>query len=298
MSLRRPSDGGFTLTEAIISCFVLTFAMLVSAALYHTALRHSVRIDRKQRAARVAEQKAEEIRSWSRANHGTNGELDFNQGWDLFDNTTVTDPENPGYTIETTTKPKALFSPSSEFEQINFTVLEDDNIPNTSTLQRRIEESSYMATITVSWGPGPAEKLVTRTLISDPVRKHGWAPGDSDKAIKLEYRTGTVWKDNAPSILAPNQPMTIRARIEDKRGERVRNPVVTWYVDPDCSGNGTIESFPDRPDVARFTNEVKVERAPNAPITVLTGGQAVIVARVRLGGTEAVQKTDPITLGE
>ena len=96
----RSHDRGVTLAETIIACFVLTFAMLVSSALFHTALQHSVRIDRKQRAARIAEQRVEELRSWSRANHGTNGNLEFGIGWDAF-NGIVEDPENPGYQVET-----------------------------------------------------------------------------------------------------------------------------------------------------------------------------------------------------
>jgi hypothetical protein len=275
--------------------------MLVSGALYHTALQHSVRIDRKQRAARVAEQQVERIRSWSRANHGTNGELEFTEGWDTFDGVTEDDPNNPGYSVTTMVKPKPLFSPSSEFEEIYFAALEDDNIPDTSTQQRQLGDSSYLVTVTVSWGPGAAEKLVTRTLLTDPVRDHGWDANDSANAISLEYRIGGPWSDSPPTFLSRGASLRLRANIEDRKGETVENPVVTWYVDPDCTGKGTIISFPDSPETAHFINQVEVDANPDVTgdeLKVFTGGRVVLVARVRLGGVEAVQKTPAITLGE
>jgi len=297
----RREERGVSLAEAIIACFILAFAMLVSGALYHTALQHSVRIDRKQRAARVAEQQVERIRSWSRANHGTNGTLNFTEGWETFDGVTEDDPRNPGYTVNTKIEPRDLFSPSSEFERINFAALEDDNIPDDSTQQRQLGDSTYLVTVTVSWGVSAAERLVTRTLLADPVRDHGWNANDAAKAISLKYSTGGSWSDSPPAFLAKNATLNVRANVEDRNGETVENSVVTWYIDPDCTGKGTIVSFPNQPERARFINEVIVDPNPDVSgdeLTVLTGGQVVLVSRVRLGGVEAVQKTPPITLGE
>ena len=57
---------------------------------------------------------------------------------------------------------------------------------------------------------------------------------------------------------------------------------------------------PARSDSATFINAVEVDKDPDVlgdELTVQTGGTAVIVARVRLGGVEAVNRTTPIALG-
>jgi hypothetical protein len=291
---------GVSLAETIIACFVLTFAMLVSAALFHTALQHSVRIDRKQQAARISEQKVEELRSWSRANHGTNGELNFTQGWNAFEGT-QTDPDNPGYEISTEIDSYDLFSPASEFERINFAAMEDENIPDDSEQQRRLDDSAYLATITVSWGSSVTERIVTRTIFADPVRDHGWDAEEADKAISLEFRTSGSWGNSPPVFLGANDSFNARAFVEDKNGERVENAVITWYVDPDSTGNGTIVSQPNRPERATFTNVVEVDADPSdgtPGLKTQTGGEIRLVARVRLGGIEAFKKTPKVRLAE
>jgi hypothetical protein len=296
--LRQPR--GVSLAETIIACFVLTFAMLVSAALFHTALQHSVRIDRKQKAARISEQRVEQLRSWSRANHGTNGELDFTEGWDDFQGV-ETAPDNPGYEVETEVVPYNLFSPASEFEKINFAALEDENIPDTSTQKRTLGSSAYLATITVSWGDSTAQEIVTRTIFADPVRDHGWDPEEAQKAISLEYRSTGDWGGTPPASLPAGQSFFARAFVKDKNGETVENAVVTWYVDPDSTGNGTIITQPNSPERVRFRNEVEVDPDPSDSTPGLktqTGGRVRLVARVRLGGVEAFQKTPSVRLGD
>lgn len=301
-------DRGVSLAEAIVACFILTFAMLVSAALYHTALQHSVRIDRRQLAARVAEQKIEEIRSWSRANHGTNGTMNFVDGWDTLEVSGETLPEYPGYEMTVDIEPHQLFSPSSEFEKIYFAALEDENVPDPNpdpsaaddpSKRRMLSNSAFLATIEVKWGTGSAERILTRTIFADPVRDHGWDPENADEAISLEYRLGGSWSSGAPASVSPNGEIRVRAFVEDKDGNRVQDAVVTWYVDPASTGNGTIESEPLKPDEAIFRNQVEVDPDPTdgvSGIIVTTKGSVQLVARVRLGGVEAVQKTPLITL--
>ena len=299
----RSRRRGVTLAETIIACFVLTFAMLVSTALFHTALQHSVRIDRKQRAARISEQRVEELRSWSRANHGTNGTLDFWVGWDSFVGT-VDAPDNPGYEVKTEIDTNhELFSPASEFEEINFAAMEDDNIPDPDPSKppppkRTLADSAVLATITVSWGKSSAERIVTRTLFADPVRDHGWKPDEAGKAISMEFNPGG---SSPPGFLGKDQQFTARAFVQDKNGEKVENAVITWYVDPDSTGNGTIISTPDKPERARFVNRVTVDPDPTTPgdeLNTFTGGRIRLVARVRLGGIEAFQKSQWVDLGD
>jgi hypothetical protein len=301
MGPRIRKNRGVTLAEAIIASFVLTAAMAVSAALYHTALQYSVRIDRRHLAARAAERKVEEIRAWSRNNHGTNGSLEFNEGWDTFDGTDVDDPEFPGYKVHTEVEQVPLYSPSSEFEEIRFSALEDENIPDDLDEKRVLNDSSYLLTVTASWDTGPENRVVTRILVTDPVRDHGWSNENADQAIELTYSTGGGFGSSCPATLAVGQDFRLSAVVKDGHGQLVENPAVQWYVDPKSTGNGTIVTAPSHPDRARFINEVKVERTPGNPgsaVIVHTGGQVSIVARVRLGGVEAIHKSPAIGLAD
>ena len=302
MGLRysRAGQKGLSIAEAVIASFILTAAMVVSAALYHSALQHSVRIDRRHLASRAAERRVEQIRSWSRDQHGTNGELAFQEGWDAFDDTSEPDPEYPGYTVSTQVSRVPLYSPSSEFERINFSAMEDENIPDESTEERQLEDSSYLVTVTASWGPSPKERIVTRTLITDPVRDHGWNNEDpGEDAIKLSYQVGGAWTENAPASINAGNDFYLSAVIKDAHGALVEKPAVQWYIDPkESTGSGTIETLPSSPTNAKFVNEVTVKRNPSGSdsVRVHTGGQVVLVARVRLGGVEAIQKSPPIQL--
>ncbi len=297
----RHRASGISLAEAIIASFVLTAAMIVSSALYHTALNHSVRIDRRHLASRATAERIEEIRSWSRNTHGTNGTLEFTQGWNKFDGKDVTYPEYPGYTVHTEVDTKELFSPSSAFEEISFSTLEDDTIPipedpSVPLEKRTLANSSYLITVTASWSPNKKDQVMTRMLVTDPVRDQGWnnVSDPGDKAIDLAYSTG-----NAPSVLNKGASVRIRATIKDAHGAKVLNPGVQWYVDPDSSGNGTVETTATDSTQVKFINEVRVERTPGKPSSAMkvhTAGSVVLVARVRLGGIEVIKHTPPIRL--
>lgn len=281
---------GVSLAEAIIACFILTAAMAVSAALYHAALGHSVRIDRMHRASRAVERRLEEIRAWSRDQHGTNGALDFGD-WGSFNGELSKDLEYPEFEIRTTIVAKELFSPSSAFEVKTFAAQADNTVdPAFKGEKRQLPQSSYIMTVEAKWGNGPKDNFVARALLSDPVKDYGWEPELAHNAVELS---------TTPSIMRPNEEFELQASIKDRAGRVVRNAVVQWYVDPRSTGKGTIRTNPTRSDRATFTNAVIVDKDPDVDgdeLTVHTGGTVRIVARARLGGVEAINKTDPITL--
>jgi hypothetical protein len=270
----------------------MTAAMVVSAALYHSALNHSVRIDRMHRAAQVVDRRIEQIRAWSQEQHGTNGPLEFTQGWGAYDGQVTSDPEYPEFEITTRVIASDLYSPSSAFEEISFAALADDTVPDAfKDRKRMLNSSSYLLEVTSRWGPGPKDIFTARTLIADPVKDYGWPPDEAHKAIDLS---------DPPDSLAPNQTTIITATVKDANGKIVRNAVVQWYVDSKSTGNGTIAVSPQRPDRCEFTNQVEVDKDPDVDgdeLTVHTGGSVRVVARVRLGGVEAINKTDVISLG-
>jgi hypothetical protein len=291
MQFRLRSARGISLAEAIVACFVMTAAMVVSAALYNSALMHSVRIDRMHRAAQAVDRRIEEIRAWSREQHGTNGPDEFTSGWSAYDNVETVDPEYPEFTIITRVTARDLFSPSSAFEDKAFAAQADETVPQELKSQRRqLNNSSYMLEVEGRWGEGPRDAFVARTLIADPVKDYGWEPDEAYRAIELS---------STPSSMAPEASIFITAAVKDANGAVVRNAVVQWYVDPKSTGNGTLRVDPRRPERCEFINQVRVEKNPDDPddvIEVYTGGYVRVVARVRLGGVEAINKTNPIRL--
>ncbi len=283
---------GLTLAEAILACFVMTAAMVVSAALYHSALNQSVRIDRMHRASRAVERRLEEIRGWSVEQHGTNGPRIFSEGWELFDGMETEDPEYPGFKLTTRIdRDKPFYSPSSAFEEIAFAAQADDNVPQAHKSEKRtLEGSMVMVEVTGRWGDGPHDSFTARTAIADPVKDYGWSPREAYQAVEIS---------GVPSSLAPNADVILSATVKDARGREVRNAVVQWYVDPRSSGNGTIEIDPRSSQSCKFINQVRVVKDPDDPTDLLrinTGGRATVIARVRLGGLEAINKTSPIIL--
>lgn len=288
---RRTGGAGVSLAEGIIACFILTAAMAVSAALYHSALNHSVRIDRLHRASRAVDRKIEEIRAWSRDAHGTNGTLSFTEGWERF-SAEATDPEYPEMKVSVEILDQALLSPSSAFEEVRFAAQADNTVAETAKNEKRtLMESAKMLVITGKWGEGPKDKLVTRFLLADPVKDYGWRPEEAFQAIKFA---------SVPTTLARDATRTISAEIVDRNGRAVKNAVISWYIDPASQGKALLETHPSRSDRVVLTNVVKVDSDPDVDgyeLTTHTGGWIQVVARVRLGGIEAVNKTARIELG-
>ncbi len=293
----RPSGvaKAFSLAETILACFVLITATLVSASLYDVALNHSARIDKRYRGAQAAERRLEEIRSWSVSQHGTNGSLTFDQGWEAFHGVTIDDPEETSYSVTSTIEPFNLYSPSSEFELANFAAMEDENVPEGVTERRVLPASAYRVIVLATWGPSAAEQVTTTTVLTDPCRRLGWDPANAEDAIQLTYSTGSA----PPGSLTPEASFTVDADVKDIHGQLVKNPVVQWYLDNDRTGSGTIETTPNLPTRATFINQVTIERDPTTSsddLVISVPGEVRLVARVKMGGLEVVKATPPIQL--
>ncbi len=276
--------------------------MVIASSIFHTALNYSVKIDKKYLASRVAEKRLEELNSWSRNNHGTNGELEFKDGWDQFDDITTEDEESPGFRIVTNVESRELLSPSSTFETVYFSSQEDINLDpsaNPTERQRTIEGSARLVRATAIWGELPSERLTLSTLIADPGKDYGWNEADLDNAVEITVEGG----GSIPNSLGKDGSTTLVATIKDVDGNKVNNPAIEWYIDPDSTGRGTLRSRPRYPDRVRFVNVVRIdtnpalpENHPNKYIDHYGGGSVRIVARARLGGIDVTNSTPPINL--
>lgn len=293
--VRRRSHG-VSLAEAIIACFVLVGALVVSGTVFHTALQYSVKVDQRFVASRVAERRLEEIKSWSRNAHGTNGDLEFTDGWAAYEGVEIEDPENPGYLIRTEVKHNVpFFSPSTAFESTNVLFASQEEETTTVLESRVIESSVKQVTATARWGDGPTEQVTVTTLIGEPNKDYGFDEANAADAISITQDNGAP----VPSALSINQELTLLAELRDANGQTVRRPAIEWYVDPDSTGNGTLTTRPRHPDIAQFKNVVLVNTDPENPAAVIpvhAGGRVRIAARARLGGVDVVKLTPPINL--
>ncbi len=298
---RQRGGKGVSLAEAIVACFILTTAMAVSAALYHSALKHSARIDKMHRATRAIDRRIEKIRAWSRDVHGTNGLLAFDEGWSGDIIAPGVDSEYPEVEVSVslaedlppTERSKhyyQLLSPSSAFEEVHFAAQADQTVADEDKEKKRVlNDSAQLLVVTGKWGEGPKEKLVARFLLTDPVKDYGWSPDEAFRAIKFEGVTSSLGK---------NSSITITARVEDRKGKAVKNAVVSWYIDPASKGKAQLETHPSLSDRVTLTNKVRVKRPSKTDMVAYTGGWVQVVARVRLGGIEAVNKTTRIELSQ
>lgn len=286
MSCRR----GLALPEAIIAIFILVAGFVVTAALFHTALRYVGIIERQALAVVLAEQKIEEIRAWSRRVHGTGGSESFssNASWSAYDGVTEPAPDRPEIEISVSAEPDNLFSPSSQFERARFSAQENegDKVNPAAVGEKVLPGSVRRVEVTVSWGAAPGDRLSLLTYVGDPFRDI-----DPDTAVVVTQISGG-------SVLAPNAQARFRATVVDTSGQVIPDAIFTWYIDPDASGNGTLEFDADDSDTATFRNVVMLEVEGGTPIPSHTGDRVRVGARVRVGGVEAVGWGPELSLQE
>jgi Tfp pilus assembly protein PilV len=172
---------GLSLIEAIISIFLMVAGFLIMAQLYHSALQYQSMVNDRTNAVTLAERQMESVRSWSRQVHRSPGGTKPFTDWTGCPGVPTSPPDDafPGYTVTTTTAPKTLYSPCSQFESKNLP-------PYSLAQQRRLKESSRLVTVTVSWGN---RQLSVVSLVTIPT-------GELAAAAPLKVSAGaTIAKD-------------------------------------------------------------------------------------------------------
>ena len=103
------------MAEAIVAMFVILGGFTVIFRLFHTAMRYSSLIQAQQEKVRVAQNKLEEVRAWSRVHHQPIGATAFSD-WTHWDNTSGFDPDYPAIQWKVKVDAISLASPCSLFE--------------------------------------------------------------------------------------------------------------------------------------------------------------------------------------
>ncbi len=202
------------MAEAIVAMFVLLGGFTVIFRLFHTAMRYSSVIDAQQQKVRVAQNKLEEIRAWSRQHHQPIGPTLFSD-WSAWDNTSGSDPDYPSIRWSVQVTPAALFSPCSLFEQA-------ETVPSR---RRRMPDSCKQIVVTADTGLGsPAVRLTT--LIGQP--------SVDPVSTPCEVVVGGL-----PVTLTHKQDAEFTAALRTTdRQHQILDVFFRWTVDPD-SGPAT-----------------------------------------------------------
>jgi len=222
----RARARALSLVETVISVFLLLCACLVVVALFHSSLRYSSRIIVQSAAARVAEEKLAEVRSFARQ-----------LGRD-FTSTTLWNNQYPGtatlqesFQVLVQHASFTVYSPCSK--------LEEQYSGDGDT--RRLTNSFRKVTITVSWLPNlPGNQVAVTSLVgAPPLTGVGPVTVDSDDLVgNLDF----------------NKTITFTARLSDGSADVVPDVMFAWAVLPGAGagtgqGNGIID--PNHPDTRR-----------------------------------------------
>lgn len=138
----RGQRRGLSLMETLIAIFIITFAVLEMAALFHAALDGARRTKKVAVATTLANKRMEEIVYWaSYDNHFAN--------WSSIDGNQSSDSLYPDFLVTSESEPLTQYSPCSLTEQ-RFPVAE----------QRTMVSSARKVRVRVTWAPSDARNEV------------------------------------------------------------------------------------------------------------------------------------------
>ncbi|MCA9790480.1 MAG: hypothetical protein KC910_01745 [Candidatus Eremiobacteraeota bacterium] len=217
---------GFSLTEAVIACFLLANALLMAVWLFDASLQSLGDSEQRQVAALLADNTMDEMRNFLAP--------DFSVGLDSYNGVTRRDPLHPGFTITTRAELHPLASPCTTLEEA---------YPATAsypTPERKVlEESAWQAEVTVAWSDRASDRVVVNSLLGD------WRKPDF-----------TVTVEPGGVTLPPEGTADFQASARDGAGHKLPDLVFTWYVAP-YDGIGSIANVSRDGQRATYQNHVR-----------------------------------------
>lgn len=246
-----PGKAAYSLLESVLAMFLMTFAFMVLAQLFHTSLNYSASLEHRAMATFLAESKMGEIRAWARTN--------FAQDWSAYDGVSAPADLHPSYTVTVRVADQELASPCRSLESL-YPVGAVYPEP-----EPKLFRSSYKKVeVQVRWSPFPDDAVELVSLVGDS------RPADIDVVI-TGPAGGTVGADAEVEF-------QVSAEIG---GEAVPDVVFQWYVEP-IAGYGSIAHVSRMGDRCTYANRV---RLPSGDWEVMPG-TARLVARTVFRGVE------------
>ncbi len=203
----QPRGGrGFSLMETVIAIFVITFAVMIMAALFRSALDGAKRTRKIAIANVLADKRLQAIVHW--AGQGNN----FSD-WSSVDGASGPDSQFPDFNVRSDAEAQVVYSPCSESET---------RYPASD--RRALYVSAKKVRVRVTWSPtsDPRNKVDLLSLVGAP-------PQPLDKmAMK-----GTV------NPLSPLSSLTLNADGRDNANDSISDLFYFWTLSP-LTGYGQI----------------------------------------------------------
>lgn len=231
---------GLSLAEAIIAMFILLGGFTVTFRLYHSALQYSSLIEAQQLKVRVAQNKLEEIRAWSRQQHQPVGNVPF-ADWSHWHNTSGADADYPQIRWTVQALPVTLASPCTLF----------DSIQSDPSQRRTLTQSYRQLVVTADTGPG-SRAVTLSTYLGQPSINP--APAGTCQ-IALGGATGT-------QVLHHRDQVTFQASlIRSSNAAEIYDMFFHWKVDNAAGqGNGTLAGLRTGRSMT-FTHVIRIKQA-------------------------------------
>ena len=252
--LRGAHRRGLSLVETLIALFIITFAVLEMAALFHSALEGSKRAAKIGLASTIATRRMSEILYWADdPGHFAN--------WSSVDGAEGPDPQYPDFLVRSDSEFVTQYSPCS-LTELRFPVGQ----------QRVLSSSLRKVRVRVTWGPfGPRDKI-------DLISAAGAPPPVLDRVTVNE------------SIPVPVRPLgkkvPLTARGLDPDGRTIPDLFFSWNLAPG-SGNAELVN-------GREGQSTQLRNQIYNPVTSayeLAPGSAMLRVGCRLKGVSRTQRS-------
>lgn len=193
--------------ETVVAIFVITFAILIMAALFRTALEGAKRARKVTVANVLANKRMEEIIYW--AGEGTNF-----TNWVAIDGVSGPDAQFPDFTVRSDTEAYLIYSPCSESET---------RFP--ADQRRTLAASARKIRVRVTWSPttDARNKVDLISVVGAPAQKLASVQIDGPD----------------PSPLAALSNATLTAGARDPGGQNITDLFYHWNLSP-LTGYGSI----------------------------------------------------------
>lgn len=210
----------FSLLEACFACALLTGALLVVVALFHSSLRYGSRIEQEMTAAEVARATLAEVRQWCYQPANFEAPATY----------PGSGAGQPGFEVRVQLVPQRRDAPSTGLEAA------------WADGDRKHMDGSYLRTdVTVSWNHGRSTFFLS-SLVGDPPR--------SLRSPAPLVLTGV------PTELAPEEMVRVSAQAFDSSDRPLRDVVLRWSVRP-IEGVATLERQARNGAWAEFRNRAR-----------------------------------------